>query len=102
MTETYKNFEEFLGSYFHQDWMSDASSSMGIVANYLSEWPADEANAALQEIGSLLTVQDEEKLRSAVIKMGCYFEPSSEGYASFTDWMKAVEKEMRRILDKRV
>lgn len=48
----YKNLEEFLGSYFHQDWMEDASSSMGIVEKYLSEWPLDEASAALQELQS--------------------------------------------------
>ena len=77
-------------------------SSMGIVAKYLSEWPADEAKVALRELGSLLATYDEEAVRSAVTKMGCYFEPSSEGYGSFTDWMKAVEKEMRRVLDKGV
>lgn len=102
MTEKYQNLEEFLGSYFHQDWMSDAPSSIGIVTKYLSEWPAGEAKVALRELGSLLTTHDEEVVRGVVIKMGCYFEPSSEGYASFTDWMRAVEREMRRVLDKRV
>ena len=102
MTETYINLEEFLGSYFHQDWMSDAPSSMEIVAKYLSEWPTDDAKTALRELGSLLAVQNEKELRSAVTSMGCYFEPSSEEYASFTEWMKAIEKEMRRVLGKSV
>lgn len=99
MTESYQNLEEFLGSYFHQDWTSDASSSMEIVMKYLSEWPADEAKVTLRELGSLLATHDEEAVRSAVTKMGCYFEPSSEGCASFTGWLKAVEKEMHRVLD---
>lgn len=98
MNETYKNLDEFFGSYFHQDWMADAPSSMGIVAKYLSEWPADEAKAALRELGSLLAIHDEKEMSNAVTKMGCYFEPTSEGYPSVTDWMKAVEKEMRRVL----
>ncbi|MBX3664755.1 MAG: hypothetical protein KF834_03625 [Burkholderiales bacterium] len=101
MTKIYKNLEEFLGSYFHQDWTSDAPSSMQIVANYLAEWPIAEANAALQEITSLLSIEKEDELRKKVIQMGCYFEPSSEGYASFTDWMKAIEKEMCHTLSKR-
>lgn len=102
MSETHENLEEFLGSYFHQDWTSDAPSSMGIVAKYLSEWPAVEAKAALRELDFLLTNQNEEELHGAVTKMGCYFEPSSEGYASLTNWMKDVEKEMRRVLNKGV
>jgi hypothetical protein len=98
MSEMYTNLEEFLGSYFHQDWMEDASSSMGIVEKYLSEWPLDEAKTALQELQSLLSIQNNGDLQSIVTKMGCYFNPASEGYESFSEWMNAVEKEMRRVL----
>ena len=99
MSEMYKNLEEFLGSYFHQDWMEDASSSMGIVEKYLSEWPSDGARAALQELHSLLSIQNDGDVQSIVTKMGCYFNPSSEGYESFAEWMKAAEKEMDRVLN---
>ena len=99
MSEMYKNLEEFLSSYFHQDWMEDASSSMGIVEKYLSEWPSNEARAALQELHSLLSIQNDGDVQSIVTKMGCYFNPSSEGYESFAEWMKAAEKEMDRVLN---
>ena len=98
MNEIYKNLEEFLGSYFHQDWMEDASSSMGIVKKYLSEWPLDEAKAALQELHSLQSTQNNGNLQSIVAQMGCYFNPASEGYESFSEWINAVEEEMRQGL----
>lgn len=98
MTSQYENLAEFIGSYFHQDWTNDASSSLDVVKIYLSEWPRKEALLAFQELVLLLSTEGETELQKAIEGMGCYFSPAAEGYASFTDWMRHVEQAMRQSL----
>jgi len=99
MTSHYENLAEFIGSYFHQDWTSDADSSLDVVRVYLLEWPRKEALLAFQELVLLLGTTDETTLQEAVESMGCYFSPAAEGYASFTDWMQQVEHVMRQSFE---
>nr|WP_298128930.1 contact-dependent growth inhibition system immunity protein [uncultured Pseudoxanthomonas sp.] len=98
MTSNYTNLAEFLGAYFHQDWTSDADSSMEVAQIYLSEWPRQESNLAMREIACLLNDRSEEEIARIIEGMGCYFVPASEGYASTTDWLRSVEALMRQTL----
>ena len=98
MISQHENLAEFLGSYFHQDWTSDADTSLGVVRAYLSEWPREEALLAFRELVFLLSESGDAELQRAVESMGCYFSPAAEGYASFTEWMQRVEEIMRQSL----
>lgn len=97
MTSSYANLAEFLATYFHQDWTSDADSSMEIAQIYLSEWPRQEVSLAMQEIALLLTESEDEVVR-IIDGMGCYFVPASEGYDSAAAWLRSVEALMRQTL----
>lgn len=65
---------------------------------YLSEWPRDEALQTLQETELLLGALSEEEISREVNRMGCYFVPTSEGYASASSWLHAVMGLMRTAL----
>lgn len=98
-TSNYPNLAEFLGSYFHQDWALDAASSGDVTKSYATEWPRTEALATLQEIELLLRSQSENSVSQAVRGMGCYFVPASEGFQSFSSWLRSVEMNLKSLLN---
>lgn len=90
MIDKYKNLEEFLGCYFHQDWASDDESASAVVERYLSEWPSDGVLAVVDEIEQLLKeTKSEDDLRKAVMKLGCYYEPGADAL-TYRQWLASV------------
>jgi len=90
MSEKYKNLEELIGCYFHQDWTSDDDSASAVVERYLSEWPIDGVLAVVDEIGQLLKdTKSEGDLRKVVMKLGCYYEPGADAL-TYREWLASV------------
>lgn len=100
MNMKYPNLDEFLGAYFHQDWMEDEPTADGIVDKYLSEWPKDEALLALRELDELLSKDDDEiTLRGLLDDIGCYYEPAGDSMTC-ANWLRCVRGLMaKRLLE---
>ncbi|BFG79428.1 hypothetical protein PTKU46_74610 [Paraburkholderia terrae] len=100
MNMIYKNLDEFLGAYFHQDWSEDEPTADRIVNKYLSEWPRGDALLALRELEDLLSKNhDETKLRELLDEMGCYYDPSGDAMTC-TSWLSNVREKMAtRLLE---
>ncbi|WP_153066723.1 contact-dependent growth inhibition system immunity protein [Xanthomonas arboricola] len=99
MNEIYKNLKEFLNTYFHQDWVLDANSSLDVVHLYLSEWPQEEALLAFQELEHMLGSREVHNLDGALKGVDIYFIPSSEGYSSLYQWLCEVRSVMKIELE---
>lgn len=94
MNMSYPNLDEFLGAYFHQDWMEDEPTANSIVNKYLSEWPRDDALLALRELENLLREgYDDATLRKLLDEMGCYYDPSGDSMTC-ASWLSAVRERM--------
>jgi hypothetical protein len=92
MNQTYPNLDEFFGTYFHQDWNSDAASAREIVENYLREWPAEGVAAARTELEKLLSeVESESELGRCVQQLGCYYNPPGDGL-TYRAWLEQVAR----------
>lgn len=94
MINEYKKLKDFLAGYFHQDWLYDDESAIAVVERYLSEWPRDEVLAVIEEIGQLLEeVKNEADLRTAVLKLGSYYEVGADGL-TYREWLELVRKRL--------
>jgi CdiI immunity protein len=86
----YPNLEEFLGTYFHQDWREDSATATGVVERYVAEWPSDEIRSAAKELQHLLTeTPTEDRLADATRQLGSYYNPEADGL-SYRDWLQKV------------
>lgn len=94
MNTKYPNLEEFLGCYFHQDWMSDDETAWAVIERYLSEWPSDGVRAAIDEVDSLLAeMGSESDLREMVMRLGCYYVPQADSLM-YRDWLAVVRNRL--------
>jgi hypothetical protein len=94
MNDNFPNLGEFLGCYFHQDWPCDDESAVAVVERYLREWPSDEVQTVVKEIGLLLEeAKSEEDLRTTVTKLGSYYEVGADGL-TYRDWLKSVSERL--------
>ncbi|WP_321945851.1 contact-dependent growth inhibition system immunity protein [Paraburkholderia sp. J10-1] len=94
MNVSYPNLDEFLGTYFHQDWREDEPTADRIVNKYLSEWPRDDALLALRELENLLSENyGDAKLRELLDEMGCYYDPLGDAMTC-ASWLSGIREKM--------
>ncbi|WP_454251765.1 contact-dependent growth inhibition system immunity protein [Pseudomonas sp. R151218B TE3479] len=81
MRNKYPKLFQFLGCYFHQDWMCDSSDPDGIIRIYIADSVPQNIEAIKEEISTLLSMNlDEENLREFIMdKMPC-------NYCYWLDW----------------
>ena len=81
MRNNYPKLFQFLGCYFHQDWMCDSSDPDGIIRTYMADSAPQNIKAIKEEISTLLAMNlDEENLREFIMdKMPC-------NYCYWLDW----------------
>lgn len=81
MKNKYPKLFQFLGCYFHQDWMCDSSDPDDIIRTYIADSAPQNIKTLKEEISTLLAISlDEEKLRELIIdKMPC-------NYCYWLDW----------------
>ena len=91
---------QFLGAYFHQDWMhikvrpdwtlenADADS---VVRWFIASEPASSVRKAAEEIEELLSLgMDESQLEQAIFEdLGSYYLPTADGM-SYNEWLRHV------------
>ncbi|WP_048438935.1 contact-dependent growth inhibition system immunity protein [Caenimonas sp. SL110] len=96
MSTTFPNLEELIGGYFHQDWADDATSSVGVLDRYLSEWPLEDVPKVQAELAVVLQQSDEEIPRT-LSALGNSFDPACEG-VSYRQWLDQIRTRLAEFL----
>lgn len=89
----YSGLFQFLGCYFHQDWMCDSSDPDDIIRIYIADSAPQDIKTIKEEISTLLAMNlDEENLREFIMgKMPC-------NYCYWLDW-ESAEAWLNHILE---
>ncbi|TBU80212.1 hypothetical protein DNK06_10555 [Pseudomonas daroniae] len=89
--KNYSILGQLLGCYFHQDWPEEFSDSSEVIHEIINSEPHDKLLAGVDELDQLLALKlSEEACREIMIaKIGCFFEPESEGL-TYADWLLRV------------
>ncbi|WP_417704494.1 contact-dependent growth inhibition system immunity protein [Pseudomonas sp.] len=89
--KNYRILGQLLGCYFHQDWPEEFSNSSGVIHEIINSESRDRLLAGASELDQLIALNlSEEACREIMIaKIGCFFEPGSEGL-TYADWLLRV------------
>ncbi len=83
--------EQFFGAYFHQDWCDEFESVDEAVRVYRTTESPETFRAAKKELVELMKKDlDEATLANAIHRLGCYYDPVSEG-STYRAWISSVE-----------
>ena len=91
MAETkFPMLAQFLGAYFHQDWLLEDANSGTIIQQYICDESPVVVNKVIQELDQLLSFSlSDAELRDVVFNvLGCYYEP--EAGKSMKEWLQWV------------
>lgn len=93
MNENLNALGQLLGCYFHQDWPDEYESDQAALLAIVREEPKEQVMAGLKEIDQLLAVpRSEIDFRMIMVdKVGCYFDPASQGM-TYGDWLRKVRE----------
>ncbi|MFC5743176.1 contact-dependent growth inhibition system immunity protein [Dyella tabacisoli] len=82
---------QLLGCYFHQDWPDEFESDAVALRAIVESEPREQISSGVREIDGLLAdPPSESALREILVdKVGCYFDPSSQGL-SCEQWLRHV------------
>jgi hypothetical protein len=87
----YPNLSQFFGCYFHQDWGLEAGSADEIISRYLAESPTT-VRGVIDELDRLLALRlTEPELRSTLLELSCYYDPTPEG-GTYSGWLRHVKE----------
>src|SRR5947209_3181712 len=86
----FPELEQFLGCYFHQDWVDDYPTAEAAIEAYLTESSEDNVRAVCEELNQALNSQDSPAF---LLEMGCYYNPRAEGISE-AQWLKKIHKEL--------
>jgi hypothetical protein len=83
---------QFLGGYFHQDFMLDHESWQGVVAQFRADASPAELARVQAELDQLINRQlGEDQLSEALLDLGCFLLPVS---FSFAEWLEQLRSEL--------
>ena len=96
MTIHMPNLEQFLGCYFHKDFLLDWPTADAALEAYLSEWPIEEIPKVLSEL-KLLLAQPDKSVERCAMKLGCDYNPAADGL-SYREWLNGVADRLNSFL----
>ena len=93
--QTYPALRQFLGCYFHQDFLDEFSSPDGAIAAFMAGEPQESVHAACNELEQVIPLiermdEPEEFLWQV---LGCSYYPKADGL-TVTDWLGRVRKKL--------
>jgi contact-dependent growth inhibition (CDI) system CdiI-like immunity protein len=97
--ESFPNLWQFLGGYFHQDWMHDASDPDDIIKVFVNDSSNDVLASVRTELNKLLN-QDlsDADLRELLTKLGCYVHYPAFGMTA-REWLTQVRARLSELAD---
>jgi hypothetical protein len=95
-SNSYPALAQFLGAYFHQDFMLDYSSPDATIAAFIADEPAESIHAVCNELEQVIPVvdrmHDPEEFLWRVL--GCYYVPKTDEL-TVSEWLKHVYGKLR-------
>ncbi|WP_150618529.1 contact-dependent growth inhibition system immunity protein [Pseudomonas fluorescens] len=97
-TEDFPNLFQFLGAYFHEDWMCEFDLADDVIKSFLADSEAHAISYVINEIEALLALNlTEDKLRDLLLReLGCcycYWHEWQDGVA----WLTHVSVVLREF-----
>lgn len=94
----YENVEalgQLLGCYFHQDWPDEFDGDESALQAIIATESREQIQAGIIEIEMLLALGlSEDQLKEILVnKVGCYFDPESQG-ATYAQWLRKVREKL--------
>lgn len=98
---TYEKVEalgQILGCYFHQDWPDEFDGDVTALQAIIDTEPREQIQAVATEIEMLLAAAlSEDQLKEILVnKVGCYFDPKSQG-ATYEQWLRKVHEKFSQV-----
>lgn len=99
-TPQYSALDDFIGSYFHQDWRLDHASRAD-VANLLVRTRPELARSVTQDLQALLAEnRTDEQLRDVLLRQyHLYYDPWRDEI-SMREWLSGLFKEIEEALER--
>ena len=97
--ETFPNLRQFLGGYFHQDWMHDASDPDGVIKLFVGDSKKDALAGVRSELTKLLNQErSDAELQALLTELGCYVHYPALG-VSAREWLTGVRTRIAELAD---
>jgi len=96
MSVNRQELEQFLGGYFHQDWMLESARAEEVVDRYLADESSERVRRAAGQLADLLATADSEEALQAVVlgELGCSYSPSE----TMREWLESVRARLESAL----
>jgi hypothetical protein len=94
VTDLYPRLAQFLGAYFHQDWLIESDSWEGAVDLYLRGAQREDVLGVYDELTLLRSqTSDEEALEQKLFQLGSFYSPVRNGVRP-SAWIQGVQKRL--------
>ena len=95
MTDRFSDFQDFVLSYFHQDWRLDDADAMAVVADFVRTTNPPRRAAVVQDIDRLLALPlDEKALHDLVLRdYDLSYDPHDDGI-TMREWLTRTRDEI--------
>lgn len=94
----FHGFDDFVGTYFHQDWADEPYSADAALEDHLAHTSSDEQRALLEDVRDLdLILPDESALDGRLTELDCNYVPADDGLDDRA-WLRNVAARVERQL----
>jgi hypothetical protein len=97
--EAFPILRQFLGGYFHQDWMHDAPDTEGVIKLFVDGSPKEALAGVRSELTKLLNQErSDAELQALLTQLGCYVHYPSLG-VSAQEWLAGIRAQISELAD---
>lgn len=94
----FHGFDDFVGTYFHQDWADETYSADEALEDYLARTSSDEQRVLLEDVRDLDQIlPGEPAIGGRLIELDCNYVPSDDGIDDRA-WLRKVAARVERQL----
>ena len=95
-TKDFTSLAQFLGGYFHQDWVDEFSTYEDAIAAFKNGEPAEYISFVCEELErTLLLIRGGAEDPERVLKqLGCYYNPTAAGLC-VADWFEKIQEQLQ-------
>jgi hypothetical protein len=94
-TNEFPELVQFLGGYFHQDFLLDYGNPNAAIEAYLAESPLESILSACKELERIIPLLEQMDKPETFLwqTLGCYYDPKADGL-TVVDWLNQVRKKL--------
>ena len=97
MKNNFPALSQFLGGYFHQDFLHDYGDPNNAIATFVKEQPEELVRAACSELDQAIAIVENLQDPASFLwqELGCYYRPTSSGLP-VVEWLRQVRAQLAR------